>query len=121
MIDREGPIHRSILAYLRLVFPRAVIHHSANEIGLSGDKIMRQIAAAKRNGMVKGFPDLIVLSSQGVMLFEVKAEGNYADKDQRELHERLRELGYRVGIVRSIEDVRELIDRWGIQTADKMS
>jgi len=31
-VDREGPIHRSILAYLRVALPGALIFHPANEI-----------------------------------------------------------------------------------------
>ncbi|MCB5411804.1 VRR-NUC domain-containing protein [Pseudogemmobacter faecipullorum] len=114
--DIEGPIHRSILDYLRLALPDALIHHSPNAIGLSGYKLSRQIAENRENGTVKGFPDLIVLpwANIGPMLFEVKAPGNYPDKDQRELHERLTTLGYRVAVVRSPEDVAAKLDEWGI-------
>lgn len=31
-IDLEGPIHRSILAYLRVALPCALIFHPSNEI-----------------------------------------------------------------------------------------
>lgn len=30
-IDKEGPIHRAILAHLRARFPGAVVVHAANE------------------------------------------------------------------------------------------
>lgn len=105
-IDREGPIHREILAHLRKRFPSAIIHHSANSIGLSGAMIQRQIARNEAMGTVKGFPDLICLFPFGrVVGFEVKAPGNYPDPDQRALHDAMLALGVPVAVVRSISDV----------------
>lgn len=113
-VDREGPIHREILHHLRSRFPGAVIHHSANSIGLSGTSIQRQIAHNEAMGTVKGFPDLICLlpSAPWVCLFEVKAPGNYPDKDQRDLHDVLWALGCPVAVVRSVADVDAALGAW---------
>lgn len=111
--DREGPIHREILAHLRRRFPDAIIHHSANSIGLSGALIQRQIAHNEAMGTVKGFPDLLcLLPGQQVMLFEVKAPGNYPDADQKALHHKLRALGCSVAVVRSVEEVDAALEEW---------
>lgn len=111
--DIEGPIHREILARLRTVFPRAIIHHSANSISRSGLSIARQIHTNTLMGTVKGFPDLICLMpGRRVWLFEVKAKGNSPDKDQRALHEQLRELGFHVAVVRSVSDVDAAVAEW---------
>jgi hypothetical protein len=63
-----------------------------------------------------GRPDIVVFSwsHMPVMFFEVKAEGNYADKTQREVHAKLEALGYRVAVVRSIDDVKERLTAWGV-------
>lgn len=113
--DREGPIHRAILELLELVLPKgSIIHHSPNAIGLPGYLIAKQIKLNESMGTVKGFPDLICLMPGPVVwLFEVKADGNTPDKDQRELHESLRALGFKVGIARSTDDVNRLIQEWG--------
>lgn len=117
-VDREGPIHRSILAYLRKVLPDALIHHSANESHINGATAMRASMRKKRDGMVAGFPDLVVFpfTSMPPMFFEVKAEGNYASKAQKEVHAKLDALGYRVAVVRSIEDVQEALTEWNVPT-----
>lgn len=117
-INREAPIQRAIVTYLRRVLPDAVIHHSKNEINKRGKDIARELATAKRNGSLTGFPDLIVLpfSTVGPLFFEVKAEGNYATPAQKEVHAWLRGLGYRVAVVRSIDDVREALTEWSIPT-----
>ncbi|MFC3169243.1 VRR-NUC domain-containing protein [Paracoccus fontiphilus] len=115
--DIEGPIHRSILAHLRLVLPKgSIVHHSPNAIGLSGIQVMKQIARDKAMGTVKGFPDLLcLLPGPRVWAFEVKAPGNHPDKDQRELHETMRAQGIRVAVVRSIKDVDEAVAQWTVE------
>lgn len=111
--DREGPIHVEILTYLRRRYPDAIVHHSANSIGLSGAMIQRQIAHNEAMGTVKGFPDLLCLILSRTMLFEVKAPGNYPDPDQRALHHRLRAVGCFVAVVRSVQDVEAALQEWG--------
>jgi len=113
--DIEGPIHRSILAYLRLRFPKAFIHHSANEVGLQGADVARQIAKATRNGMVPGFPDIMVITGAGpAMFFEVKAPGGRLTDVQQQVHDHLRELGQLVAVVRSIDEVQAQLDQWRV-------
>ena len=112
-VKREEPIHREILAHLRQKFPEAIIHHSPQSIGLSGALIQRQIAHNEAMGTVKGFPDLLcILPGPRVWLFEVKAPGNSADKDQRKLHADLRALGARVAVVKTVAEVDAAITEW---------
>lgn len=113
-VNRELPIHKAILAHLRLVLPEGtIIHHSPNSIGLSGKLIMRQIAHNEAMGTVKGFPDLLcLLPGPRVWMFEVKAPGNYPDNDQRALHDDLRTLGCRVAVVRDALEVDAAIAGW---------
>ncbi|MGP9804053.1 VRR-NUC domain-containing protein [Paracoccus sp. NSM] len=120
-VDREGPIHREILAHLRAVLPAgSIVHHSANAIGLSGALIQRQIAHNEAMGTVKGFPDLLcILPGPRVWLFEVKAPGNSPDKDQRALHADLRALGARVAVVRSTVEVDAAITEWNAAEAPR--
>lgn len=119
-VDREGPIHRSILAWLRVAMPDAIVHHSANEGVRGGFRGARDGANKKAMGQVAGFPDILVLpwSNIGPLLFEVKAPGNYADATQKALHAQLEALGYRVAVVRSIDDARASLRAWGIATKE---
>jgi len=108
--DREGPIHRAVIDFLRLSLPGAVVHHSANEIGLQGLDVARQIAKAKWNGMLPGWPDIEVFHAGRVLLIEVKAPGNGLTPAQAECHERLRDQGFAVHVVRSLDDARGVIE-----------
>lgn len=113
--DIEGPIHRAILAFLRLRFPKALIHHSANEMGLQGQDVARQIAKAKHNGMLPGFPDIMMITGAGpAIFFEVKAPGGRLTQAQQDVHDQLRALGQLVAVVRSIDEVQAQLDQWRV-------
>ena len=64
MTDREGPIHKAILHYLRAQFPSALIFHPANELNLRADPKTKAIAQARAKalGMLPGAPDIVMLS-----------------------------------------------------------
>ena len=113
---REAPIQRAIVQWLRLQYPAWIVHHAKNEINKRGKSIALELAQAKQAGAMTGWPDLIVLppSHVGPIFFEVKAEGNYPTDAQRHVHDLLRGLGYRVGIDRSVDDVKERLAGWGI-------
>lgn len=120
-ISRERPVQVAVVDYLRAVLPDAITHHCRNEINQSGTQIARELAKAKRAGAVEGFPDILVLpfAQIGPMLFEVKAPGNYPSPVQRALHADLTRLGYRVAVVRGIDDVRAALAAWGIATRER--
>jgi hypothetical protein len=115
-IDRETPVQVEIVNYLHLALPGAIIHHAKGEVNRGGVTFMREQAKANRKGALKGFPDLIVLpyAHIGPLFFEVKAKGNYADKTQKEVHAKMEALGYRVAVVRSIDDVKKYLTRWAV-------
>ena len=109
--DREGPIHRSILQYLRLQYPGALIFHPANEIASkmpNATKLQKMLAQkrAKDMGMLPGVGDLIMLHRGAFYMFEVKAPGNYQQQNQREVQAIVEANGGRYFVVRSIDDVR---------------
>ena len=115
--DRESPIQIAIVQWLRAVLPPGcIVHHARGEINKRGKSVMMELAKAKRKGAMAGFPDLVVLpySACGPIFFEVKAEGQYTSKSQKEMHAALRNLGYPVDVVRSIDDVRECLQAWGV-------
>jgi hypothetical protein len=112
----EALIHKAILQYLRLALPKAIIHHSANEVALSGADVARAIGKAKGLGMAKGFPDLIVLpfAHIGPLFFEVKTPKGKLTETQAAMLDRLGALGYRVAVVRSVQDVVDRLTEWHV-------
>lgn len=119
-VDREGPIQESIVRFVYAAVPGVIVHHCKNEMNRSGKTFAREIAKAVRRGLRKGFPDLmILLPGSRIFFLEVKAPGNYPDKDQRELHDEMRALGFKIAVVRGIDDLRAIFNEWGIETREK--
>ena len=110
----EADIQKQIVQWLRIQYPNYIVHHSANEGNRGGRKGVMDGARKKAMGQVRGFPDIIMLgwAKIGPVFFEVKAPKKYAEKHQKALHEKLRDLGYRVAVVRSIEDTKEALNGW---------
>ncbi|WP_347837742.1 VRR-NUC domain-containing protein [uncultured Planktomarina sp.] len=118
--DHEGPIHRSIYGWLVFVLPsRALVHHSPNEIDLRGPEIAKAIAKARRLGTVKGWPDLEIVLDGKIYVMEVKAEGNDLDPDQAKLRDDFEENGVPHAVVRSIDDARAALKKWGLETRER--
>ncbi len=119
----EREIHVSILAWLRSVCPSALVFHVPNSLDMAGDPKTKAIAQARARklGMLKGAPDLVVLSGGVLVGLEVKREGAYAKPEQKAVGKVLEANGGHWFIVRSIEDAREALRDAGIHTREVLS
>jgi hypothetical protein len=112
-MDHERPIHRAILAYLRLALPGAVIHASPNSFGdLHGPALARQVAKAKHNGMLPGWPDIECFWRGHAIFLEVKAGRNGLQDNQSAIGAALQGQGFRWGVVRSVDDAKAALAGW---------
>lgn len=120
-MDREGPIQRAVVQYLRAVLPRALVHHSANEGQQGGRRGAIAGAIRRGQGQIAGWPDVTVVLPEPFrpVFFEVKAPGGSVSPVQRALMVQLEALGCRCAVVRSVDEVREALALWGIWTADR--
>lgn len=120
MKQTEAAIHKAILAYLRLRFPRALVVHAANEMNLAADPKSKAIAQnrAKSLGMVPGWPDLQLLLPDGnALFFECKAPGGRVSEAQQGVLDALTRLGFRAAVVRSVRDVEDCLNQWDVDGA----
>ena len=117
--DAEGPIHRAIISWLRVVLPEAIIFHAANESRRPGRAGHVERAMNAANGVLPGVPEIIGLTFTGPFFMEVKAPGGVLSPAQRDFRDRLAVLGYeRWAVVRSIDDARDALGGWGIPTRE---
>ena len=117
--DREGPIHRAIISWLRVVLPEAIIFHAANESRRPGRAGHVERALNAANGVLPGVPDIIGLTETGAFFMEVKAPGGTLSAAQRDFRDRLASLGYdRWAVVRSVDDARAALASWGIPACE---
>lgn len=116
--DIEGPIHRSILRYLRATLPHGyVVQHTANK-----PRSAQQGAREKAMGAISGWPDLAIYGqldgSAKAWFLEVKPPRVTVPEHQREVHARLMDIGFPVRIARSIDDAKRAVWDWGLPTLD---
>jgi hypothetical protein len=124
----EEAIHRSIVAYLRAVLPHGwIVQHTANR---PRSKIAGGIEKAL--GAIKGWPDIAIFGTverEAVFVnaiydqptswfLEVKAARGRVLPEQRAVHDRLKDLGFEVAVVRSIDETRDIIRRWGLPSRE---
>ena len=119
MIRHEDPIHIAIIDYLKATLPHGwVIQHTPN-------KPRSKIAGAqeKRMGALAGWPDIAVYGVEDVVtsvvyFLEVKAPKGRVSDNQHTVHDKLKDLGFKVAVVRSVDDVRAKVKEWRIPSKD---
>lgn len=107
ILPTERQVQRSILAMIRQCFPDVLYHHSPNGSYLAGDARSRQVQGGilQGDGTKKGWPDLQCVWDGGIAFLEVKRPklGKLSD-EQKAIHEQLRERGWPVATVTSIDE-----------------
>jgi len=73
-----------------------------------------QRVTLQKMGLVSGMPDLCILHNGTAYFLEVKNETGKASKQQLIIHKALTDKGYKVVIVRSVEDVKTILTVWSV-------
>lgn len=110
----ESRLQRQIVTNLARLGFRAV--HIPNGSKLAGTKEQRARAGArlKADGMVPGWPDLLVYGSQGrIGHLEIKAPKGTLSEAQKAAQADLEVMGHKYAVCRSLDDVIDALDGWG--------
>lgn len=111
----EETIHKSVLDWLRLVLPNALIWHCPN----GGAREPREAAKLKRLGVVAGIPDIFILGEGGFAgALEIKTQVGRLSSEQHNVHSHMRRLGFKIFVVRGIVEAREALASWGVKTRE---
>lgn len=109
--NEEHKIQVAIIRYLDTVLPTTI-----KAVAVSNNPRSKITGAMeKARGMRKGFPD-ILLTGAFHGLLEVKREGSYLRPEQRNWRDWCVEQQVPYAVVRSVDDVRETLEAWGIHT-----
>jgi uncharacterized membrane protein len=106
-------IHRVTLRYPRSALPGAVIHHSGNETHRGGRAGAIEGGIKQALGTLGGFPDLIVFWHGRFWAFEVKSVKGRVLETQESVGAPIQFMGGRWAVVRSVEEVADLVHVWG--------
>lgn len=110
----ERTIQRDIIRALRQL--GFIVKHTANEGRLDGDEKARMLqgVARKRDGLIRGWPDLEVLPGRSLVGFvEVKRPGGYLSDAQLACIAMLERKGYPCAAVCTVDDALKAIKEWG--------
>lgn len=113
-MNNEAILQQTCVAMIRTLYPDLVLNLSLNGISLNGLSTAQKaqvIAQAKREGMETGIQDLSIYLPDGVVLnLEFKRpKGGVQSPDQQLIESKLKALGHNYYLVRSVEEVFELI------------
>lgn len=130
-LGEEDKVQAAMVQYLRLVLPKAWKVHSSPNGGLS----KRANARAKIKGTLRGWTDIEIAGQETLDLgedetltlpmmyfIEVKTQEKHSkvEDHQRDLHDDLKKLGFRVGVARSLDELKELILSWNLPVRDAL-
>lgn len=114
----EMDLQKRVVAMVRRSYPSIVIAAVQNEKGAwSQDptQAARYGMARKASGVLPGFPDIIMALPGGRTIYlELKAPKGSLSPAQHLVHARLRDIGHRVHVVRSVEEVQFILHDAGV-------
>lgn len=105
----ETQIQSSIIDYLQVLENQGKLFlHRVNNMGVYDPKVKAHRRFPK--GAKKGIPDIWVIKDGKTIGLEVKAPKGTQRKEQKEIEERFKKNGAEYHIVRSVEEVRKILD-----------
>lgn len=108
----EDKLHRSILDYIRLSYPKSVVAHPPNE----GRRTRFERFKAKYLGISSGLPDILLFTPNvhgyNGLALEVKIKPNKMTTAQLEWHERLFQCRWQCACVYDLDGAMEVIDAY---------
>ena len=117
---KESIIQQQICNYLSVVgvFYFSILNEAAIMIlkmfHIPDAVSYRIVSFLKKMGLLPGIPDICILANNTCYFLEVKNETGKPSKQQLIIHKALTDKGYKVAIVRSVEDVKTILTVWSV-------
>ena len=112
MLERDLQIY--LVDLLRLNFPAWVVAHVPNQVNRRGKGGKIEAGVKRREGMLRGYPDLVIHRPGGeTLLVEMKSPSGSVPAHQRAVHAQLRDLGFDVRVVKTLEQADALVEELG--------
>ena len=112
----EADLQRAIVATLRAALPKgAILHHSAHEFGMGGERGRKRQAVLSGMGVHAGWSDLVVLAEGRVVFIEVKSARGRLTERQTAFGAAVRAQGHGFAVARSVEEALGAVSAHGIR------
>lgn len=108
-IGSEASVQAAVIQYLKAQYPQVLYCASAGGLKTS----YAQAARMKVTGYKKGFPDIQICEPFGQyhgLFIEMKKEGGYLSKEQKEWIAELKKRGYYATVCKSFDSAKHVID-----------
>jgi hypothetical protein len=109
--SREAILQGALITWVKLQYPKEIIFHIPN----GGFRTISEGARFKRMGVAPGIPDLMLArpnGGYGGLFIEMKAQDGRLSDNQRKMIAALKNVGYRVEVVSSLEHGMKLINEY---------
>jgi hypothetical protein len=111
--NAEARVHASVKEYIEAVAPQCFVFHVPN--GGPG----RSLSRLKWLGAVSGITDLVIIDEHGLAYFlEIKTVDGVLSDAQKDFRDMCRRKKYPWWLARSVNDARDALEAWGIQTRE---
>lgn len=119
----EYHIHHAVVSYLRSTLPSGwMVVHVPN----GGSRNPIEAARLKKLGVMAGWPDISIygaLTGSGGYVpyagfMEVKSKAGRIQPSQHNVMDRLKDAGFDVAVIRSVEEARDCVKAWGLPSKD---
>lgn len=104
----ESNIQQQMVEWFKLQYPRFVIAAIPN----GGYRNAIEATIMKREGVLAGFSDLIIIADQNVLFIEVKTKTGRQSALQKEFQKKVSLLGFQYSICRSLSDFIMTVEKW---------
>lgn len=119
-VPSERQVQRAILQMMGYAFPRVLVWHVPNGAYLGDNEQSRKrtMGMLLGDGLKPGAPDMAFYWNHGHALVEVKRPGSAGrlSPEQQRIHAELDEMGWRVAVVTSPEEVFAFLVERGAPT-----
>lgn len=113
-LGAEDRLQLAVLDYIEVVLPHALIFHVPN----GGRRSLTEGRKFKMLGVRAGTPDLVLVQDGRTYFFELKSPTGRLSPEQHRFGEDARIAGAGWAVIRSVDDVRNALKAWGIQTRE---
>lgn len=114
----EHDIEKAITAFLKLALPTDAVSFHTNGGGFKLS--VYELSRLKAAGYIAGVPDRCIIWRGGVYFLECKSDRGLLTDSQRAMFPLFEAAGARIAIVRSVDDVNDVLISWGFPLRAEM-
>ena len=105
---REAEIQEACVTWFKYAHPDCIIFAVPN----GGSRDVKEAKNMKREGILAGVADLIIVAKNRVLFVEMKTRKGRQQQSQKDFQEKVEKLGHKYVICRSTDEFRIVVNAW---------